>query len=290
MTNACLPWETLESYAAGTASDAQRASVEAHASTCDSCRLSLAAAGLAFPPGSVEEEALVAWMASSRPVESLLAELGIAAGSQPEPVPGAVAAPQSAAAVLRPRWGRRPWRVAAGGLVAALAASIALTLVFPDTGGRLPHRALQGRPAQLQAHTPFVATRGGAPDDAWTEFEAERADEGPASAVAVLLSRGGPGDWERAGRMLRGAPRNATSLNDRGVLLLAGGEAPAALQAFDDAIALDAGLTAAWFNRALALEALGRGDEARAAWQAYLDRAGDDDAGWVDEARAHLAR
>lgn len=289
MTNACLPWETLERYATGAAADEQRAVVEAHASTCDTCRLSLAAAGLAFTPGSVEEEALVAWMASSRPVEALLADLGVvAAGSQPEPVPGR-RSERPLAEVLRPKWGGRRWRTAAGGLVAALAASLALTFVLPDSGSSLPHRALQGRPAQLHEYTPFVATRGAVPEELWTELEVESRESGPEAAVAVLLSRGGQGDWERAESLLHRAPRTAARENDRGVLLLAAGRAPEALAAFDDALGLDRDLTAAWFNRALALEALGRGTEARAAWQAYLDRARGDDSGWLDEARSHLA-
>ncbi len=286
MMNACLPYEALDRYATGAASQAERSDVEAHASACESCRLTLTAAGLAFEPGSVEEEALVAWMASARPVESLLADLGVTAGSQPEPVPGA-----AFGGVVRPIRGRT-LRRAVGGMVAALAASVALLFVVPGVlDGAPPYRALQGRPAQLTAHTPFMATRGALTPEMWNRIEADSRERGPEAAVAVLLSRGAQGDWERAEALLQKVqPPTGATLNDRGVLLLALGRAPEALAAFDAAIELEPGLSAAWFNRALALEAAGREADSHVAWQAYLDRSAGEDPGWIDEARKNLAR
>jgi hypothetical protein len=52
------------------------------------------------------------------------------------------------------------------------------------------------------------------------------------------------------------------------------------------AVELDATLTEAHFNRALALEHLGEVAEARAAWQRYLEI--DHDSGWAEEARGRL--
>jgi tetratricopeptide (TPR) repeat protein len=56
-----------------------------------------------------------------------------------------------------------------------------------------------------------------------------------------------------------------------------------ALRAADAAIARDAALAPAWFNRALALEGLGRRAEAQQAWRDYAARFAQD-AGWRDEA------
>lgn len=60
-----------------------------------------------------------------------------------------------------------------------------------------------------------------------------------------------------------------------------------ALRAADDALALDATHAAARFNRALALERLGRADDARRAWQA-LAADGTLAPGWRDEAAGHV--
>ncbi|WP_373047305.1 tetratricopeptide repeat protein [Vulgatibacter sp.] len=291
MTDACVPYESLERYATGVASAVERSAVETHAAGCETCRLTLAAVGLAFEPGSAEEEALVAWMASARPVSALLADLGVHAGSQPEPIPGKPMRPHRDRGGSRSRWAAvRSWRVVAGGAVVALAASLALLLFVPAEGPlSLPHRSLQGRPAALVHHAPFVAIRGSGSVGGWEKVEAALATEGKgAGPVAVLLARGGPGDWERAEMLLAEEADAAVRANDRGVLLLAEGQAAAALRSFEEAMRLDAGLVAARFNRALALEALGRKGEARKAWEAYLGAAGEDDAGWREEARRYL--
>ena len=60
-------------------------------------------------------------------------------------------------------------------------------------------------------------------------------------------------------------------------------DAAAALQSLDRALTIASSLAEARFNRALLLSALGRGDEARAAWDAYL--AVDATSPWADEAR-----
>lgn len=62
---------------------------------------------------------------------------------------------------------------------------------------------------------------------------------------------------------------------------------PSAVAAAERACALDAGLAAAWFNRALALEGLGRQAEARQAWHDYTTRFTADD-GWRAEALARM--
>jgi tetratricopeptide (TPR) repeat protein len=62
---------------------------------------------------------------------------------------------------------------------------------------------------------------------------------------------------------------------------------PRALGSAQRAIAIAPHLAEAWFNRALAITALGLKAEARAAWQAYLER--DRQSAWADEARTRLA-
>ncbi len=61
---------------------------------------------------------------------------------------------------------------------------------------------------------------------------------------------------------------------------------PKALEAAERAVALPDPPTEAWFNRALALEALHLDDAARKAWEDYLAR--DASSGWADEARQHI--
>ncbi len=63
---------------------------------------------------------------------------------------------------------------------------------------------------------------------------------------------------------------------------------PKALESAETAIALLDPPVEAWFNRALALEALHLVDAARKAWEDYLQR--DSSSGWAEEARQHLER
>jgi tetratricopeptide (TPR) repeat protein len=60
-----------------------------------------------------------------------------------------------------------------------------------------------------------------------------------------------------------------------------------ALAVVDRAVKADPALPEALFNRALVLERLSLGDEARAAWDDYLRV--DDQSAWASEARTHLS-
>jgi CHAT domain-containing protein len=62
---------------------------------------------------------------------------------------------------------------------------------------------------------------------------------------------------------------------------------PRALEAAEKAVALPGAPEEAWFNRALALEDLQLADEARKAWNDYLER--DPSSAWAEEARRRLA-
>ncbi|HVT46109.1 MAG TPA: tetratricopeptide repeat protein [Thermoanaerobaculia bacterium] len=84
------------------------------------------------------------------------------------------------------------------------------------------------------------------------------------------------------------ASGDASIRSDLAAAHYAGGDYEASLQEADKALALDPDQGEARFNRALALEALGRRDEALAAWNDYL--AIDDSSEWAGEARERLAR
>lgn len=290
VTPSCVPYEMLERYVSGRVSSQERGEVEAHASRCEGCRLALAALGLALEPGSIEEEALVAWMARTRPVPALLQDLGLPPA---EPARGGFPHVREVApSRSRFRWAARRLGAGVGAMAAGLAAAAVAAFVFWPAGHLPvpPERAILGRPAGLEGYAPFVPKRGTDTGGLhWEELEAAHAAKGGSrGAVPVLLARGGLGDWERARALLEQAPVDAARENDLGVLDLAGGDAAAALAAFERALALDEDFLPAHFNRALALEALGRKEEARQAWERYLALARGTDGGWVEEARRRL--
>lgn len=267
-----MPIDVLERYVAGGAPKEERVAVERHAAVCETCRLTLAATGLARTAGTPEEEALVARSIAAYPTGALLADLGIEGGS-------------AAARRARERWFGRYRRVAVAA-AAAIAACLALVLALPPGGdGTIDHRVLEGRPARLATHLPVRALRGAPPEGQPSVDETD-----PGRAVALLLARGAAGDWERAETLIGLRPETADRENDLGVLLLARGDQIGALAAFERALALDEANDAARFNRAVALESLGRRAEAREAWRHYLAGAEDDDEGWREEARRRLGQ
>jgi hypothetical protein len=119
----------------------------------------------------------------------------------------------------------------------------------------------------------------------------------PVARHAAGVSRVITGDVDTAITDLQQAstadPANARYLNDLAAALLTRGtrdqSQPDLQQALDRAnaaVARDGQLLEAWFNRALALEALGKRAEARAAWTDYLQR--DSTSEWAQEARQRL--
>lgn len=115
----------------------------------------------------------------------------------------------------------------------------------------------------------------------------------PIAGTAALVS-GEPG---RAIAILEAAsqttPTDAKILSDLAAAYLVRAErtrdtadASRALAMANRALEIERLMPEALFNRALALQASGLRDEARAAWQAYLTI--DDRSGWADEARSRL--
>lgn len=136
----------------------------------------------------------------------------------------------------------------------------------------------------------------GAAGDAVARANADAASEAQWTAgVALLLA----GEEENALKRLRAAaeraPNDAAVWSDLAAALDATGMQSErrslhaeALASVERALAIDAALPAALFNRALILEHLGLSSEARKAWDRYL--AADPSSPWANEARAHLRR
>lgn len=172
-------------------------------------------------------------------------------------------------------------------------------------------RPVEGRLSLVTRHVPFAGpsrtSAGGGvsfsaqavaarlSDQAAAAAPAARREAEHAAGVAWLVA-GRPGDAvARLDRVLNDGPGSAMLFTDQSAahLALAAIESPvhwtAALEAADRALRLAPDLPSARFNRALALEGLGRVDDARIAWQAVAGNAADDQA-WRDEAVRHLQR
>jgi CHAT domain-containing protein len=127
--------------------------------------------------------------------------------------------------------------------------------------------------------------------------EQAEGDTSPEALGALGITYLVSGDPSAAVKALEGAsaqePGNARLLSDLAAAYLVRAsrldepaDVPKALEAAERAIALEDAPQEAYFNRALALEALHLVDAARKAWEGYLQR--DSASGWADEARQHL--
>ena len=214
------------------------------------------------------------------------------------PAPGTAVPPSS------PRRRCVPWLLAAGTGIAAL---IILAVVLPRWSGsdlRPGRPELAGLVAAIGDQRPFEArlTGGFKPGPLWPVMRsgaaggpavppdvraaaarlAQEADARPststraAAATADLVVGRVDDAIARLEALTRERPDQAMLWNDLAAACLvrhAGGGgsvwADKALQAADRALALDPELEEALFNRALALEAAGNLEAARAAWQVY---------------------
>lgn len=249
-------------------------------------------------------------------------DIVVMAAEMPAPVPASTAAAMAAApAAHRPGIG---WRAMAALAVAAtLVFAVYVRRDTPGDGtppvdawqaidaaqGR--SRLNEARLALVTRHRPFAGpTRAGASPA--MSFGAEavavrlaeavaaadataRVDAEHAAAVAALIA-GRPADAvARLDRLVADAAPTPMRLSDLAAahLALAVVESrmhwAAALDAADAALRLAPAFPPARFNRALALEGLGRAADARAAWQVVAADASDDPA-WRDEAARHLTR
>lgn len=133
----------------------------------------------------------------------------------------------------------------------------------------------------------------GAASDALERAERDASPAAQQAAAAAMVLTGHQDDAiARLTAATQRTPSNATAWNDLAAAQYAAALQgrtslyPDALASADRALRADPQLREALFNRALILERLGLRDQARAAWQRYLDA--DPSSPWAAEAREHL--
>ena len=196
-------------------------------------------------------------------------------------------------------------------VAAALLTALSIPAISWYAGKMTPLRRLQRLAAEAHvragegrlegfAHEPFDARRSAEPHamDFSLRAEAARLAESPANDPRALHAKGVSslltGDAVAARRLLQSAvqrdPLDGSAWNDLAAAELAGdsGSAAAALAAANRALAIEQGLNAAYFNRAIALERLGRRDEAVREYRRV--RRLEPSSGWAVEATARIVR
>jgi CHAT domain-containing protein len=268
--------------------------VEAHLAECADCRREAAALALQAEAATQEERALLDGLA----LDGLAAGSLLRAAAQ-RAGPGALMldspatgpAATSAAAVrsrppARPRWARR---LATAGTIAAAASLVFVLQPGPSPEALLAPLAAGSRPlaaglSSLQP-APYQPKRGHAgtsADDVLAKLLAAKERKAPGAEralAAFYLLRNEPGDAGRAGQLLRdsSAPE---ARSDLAALVLAQGDAAAALEHGLAAVAQAPALGVARFNLGIVYAALDLPDEARAALAAVPEGP------WAAEARA----
>jgi CHAT domain-containing protein len=295
----CPDAETLAAWVDHGVTTHEHAHITAHVAACDDCR-SIVASVLHF---------------HDETVETLTDQAGPAC---PAPLPVVTPTPFSTSTRTRKRWLSG---VVGGGLVAAAAVLLAIglepevirewqaarritALVRAANGERTVEARLTGGFPHGPLRTPVRA--GGAADEAsrWPLLAAageirEEASTHPSAVnlhglgVAALVL----GEYDEAIRALEDAvseePENGRYQSDLAAAYLARAQATdrpedltRALTAVERALKADPTLIEARFNRALTLERLSLSDQARVAWQEYLQH--DADSPWRDEVQQHL--
>jgi hypothetical protein len=282
--SSCVSDAALAAYAEGRLPADERQRIEAHVAACEDCYLLLA--------GVVQTE------------DDLTAE---------RPAPGVTSRPDE-----RPAPGRViPFHRRKGLLAAAavLSAAAAVVLFVMSRGGPLDplvsavgtQRLTLARPTGGFEYGELrSALRNGAPEGAGdlrlaaaaAELRERSASGEPADVhawgVAQLVLGQADASAQTLASAVASAPERAEYHADLGAAQLTlylqrrdPADAAAALASVTRALAIDPGLREALFNRALVLEALGRRQDAIAAWDEYLAR--DPDSPWAGDARGRRA-
>lgn len=285
----CVEPEVLAAYVDRRLTPEEKASVDAHLAACGDCYA-----------------VLTEVMRTSDEMDGRVAEFA------PPEVHNA-----SRAKVVRPRFGsRRTWTIA-GGLLATAAALVLFVRTQTNWRSSDEHVHLARLAAAAGPDRPFESRLTGgfayAPVRSNVRSsESSLATDNPRAVAAVaaaeqhvartptppnlhVLARGyaliGRADDAAAllQKVAEQTPEDATVRSDICALLIArraNDGARRAVSECDAAIRLNARLPEALFNRALALEILGRRDDAVEAWRAYLTQ--DPSGPWASEARAHV--
>jgi hypothetical protein len=213
----------------------------------------------------------------------------------------------------RPSWGA----VGAAALAAAATIVIVLRLVGVESGQKAPDlsplvvaatahptRLIEGRlagfpyrPAPLRTRDSVAASVPPTVGDAAAAIERAAASRGASSDLARGVAQVAVGELDGAVTALRRAaaraPGDAPVQSDLAAALIARAQstgaqedAQAALDACEHALAASRDMPEALFNKALALEALGRTDSAARAWEEYLRV--DSQSEWANEARSRM--
>jgi tetratricopeptide (TPR) repeat protein len=276
----CPDLETLAAFLDGRLSQADRERVAGHVSECETCYFVFAEASQIRPP------AKISWRAAFERLRRWM--------SVPVVVWSSSGAALATATLLwfatGPGWLLRS--VPSSELVALVAAVGTDRTIEPRLTGGFQYGPMHGtvRGGESSPASPDVRI-------AAARIEKEAARGGNAQVLRALgIASLVTGDVKRGVSSLEDAARSApdaASLSDLAAAYLVRGSRSGdaqdfarALDAADRAIALDARLLEAKFNRACALEHLSRVDAARRAWEDYLQA--DATSGWAEEARARL--
>jgi len=287
-TPPCPTDETLAAFADGTLDAGTRATVLAHIETCPDCMAAVLSA-----TAHLEEEASRTdgtygtygtdathppheshrshrshqsywWAAAAAVLIALLAVPLLL--REDEPVARLVALAPRSARMVEPRLtGGFAWAEYAGAERAGTAGVDAEQMKLAGAAGELVERAGRDRGAEAQHAAGVAMVLVQKPADAIPRLEAAAEQSGQAR------------NWSD----LAAARYAAASQLGRASLY------PLALAAADRALRIDPRLPEALFNRALILERIGLMDEARRAWERYLEH--DPSSAWANEARARLA-
>lgn len=243
-----------------------RGTVLAHLETCNDCMAAVlaanaqrgeAAAGRGRAPSRT-------WLAAAAILIALVAVPLLL--WRRDPMRRLVALAPHSARVVEPRLtGGFDWAEYAGAPRAAAGADGAEQMKLAGAAGELVERADRRSDAESQ-HAAGVAL-----------VLVQR----PADGIARLEAAASRSNDARTFSDLAAARYAAASQLGRASLY------PSALAAAEAALRLDPNLPEALFNRALIVERLGLAEEARRAWQRYLEV--DSSSPWAAEARAHLA-
>lgn len=262
--------ETLAAFAEGRLDAASRNDVIAHLDHCEECLNDVA---LVMPSAGAESEKRrflrPTWIIAIAAVVVLAIALpALRQAIHPSsPTDTLVALAPRSARLVEPRLtGGFPWAGYHGPMRATAGTPDAQQLKLGGAAGDLIERSEHDPSAEAQHAAGVAMVLVEKPDEAIAKLEtAARASHDAKSWSDLAAAR-----YATASKLGR------ASLY------------PEALAAADAALRIDANLPEALFNRALILERLGLTDEAKRAWQRYLEA--DSSSDWATEARSRIAQ